>query len=384
MTLKELKTVAVIGAGDMGHGIAQVAAMAGYHVNLCDIKEEFVERGISRIYASLDKLCAKGKIDTERVNLIKNGGIGSYTVIEEAVRNAELIIEAVPERLDIKNSTLGRISAACKETAVIATNSSTMSITLLAKAVQRPENMVGMHYFNPAVLMKLVEVICGDETSEATMEFARAYAEHVGKTVVVARKDRPGFIANRIVAPVVVYNGLCVDLDRITPTDIDLSMMKLGQKMGPMELADYTGVDVTSFCQDYYHEHLSPEYGPSEAAKRLLAAKHFGKKSGQGYYVWGDCGRPTLDESLYTGRYDPKIPYFIQANEACKLFEEGVCSLEECDTAIRLGYNMCGPIDFIQGYSAEEITNTLNTVAEHFNKEIFRPTETIRTGAYKR
>lgn len=384
MELKNLKTVAVIGAGDMGHGIAQVALMAGYHVNLCDIKQEFVERGIARIYASLDKLCAKGKIDAARVAAIKSGAVSSFTEIEQAVADAELIIEAVPERLDIKNSTLARISAACKEDAVIATNSSTMSITLLAQAVRKPERMVGMHYFNPAVLMKLVEVICGDLTSEETMEFARSYAEHVGKTVVVARRDRPGFIANRIVAPVVVYNGLCVDRDGITPADIDLSMMKTGQKMGPMELADYTGVDVTSFCQDYYHEHLSPEYGPSEAAKRLLAEKHFGKKSGRGYYEWGQSGRPVLDESLYTGRYDPRIPNFIQANEACKLFEEGVCSLEECDTAIRLGYNMCGPIDYIQSYTPEEITAALNAAAEHFGKEIFRPTRTIVTGAYRR
>ena len=204
MELKNLKTVAVIGAGDMGHGIAQVALMAGAHVHLCDIKQEFVERGIARIYASLDKLCAKGKIDAARVAAIKSGAVSSFTEIEQAVADAGLIIEAVPERLDIKNSTLARISAACKEDAVIATNSSTMSITLLAQAVRKPERMVGMHYFNPAVLMKLVEVICGDLTSEETMEFARSYAEHVGKTVVVARRDRPGCIANRIVAPVVV------------------------------------------------------------------------------------------------------------------------------------------------------------------------------------
>ena len=119
--------------------------------------------------------------------------------------------------------------------------------------------------------MKLVEVIRGDATSDETTAFAKAYAEHAGKTVVVAQKDRPGFIANRIVAPVVVYNGRMVDRDGFTPADIDLSMMKNGQKMGPMELADFTGVDVTSFCQDYYHEHLSPEYEPSNAAKKLLA-----------------------------------------------------------------------------------------------------------------
>ena len=208
--------------------------------------------------------------------------------------------------------------------------------------------------------------------------------EHVGKTVVVAQKDRPGFIANRIVAPVVVYNGLMVDRDGFTPADIDLSMMKNGQKMGPMELADFTGVDVTSFCQDYYHEHLSPEYEPSNAAKKLLAEHKLGKKTGQGYYTWPEKGRPVIDESLYTGKYNPDIPNFIQANEACKLLEEGVCSLEECDTAMELGYNMEGPIHYIQRFEPQQIADALNAVADHFGKEIFRPVATITTGAYKR
>ena len=160
--------------------------------------------------------------------------------------------------------------------------------------------------------------------------------------------------------------------------------MKNGQKMGPMELADYTGIDVTSFCQDYYHEHLSPEYGPSNIAKTLMADGHLGKKTGSGYYSWPAKGRPTLDEKQYTGRYNPDIPNMLQANEACKLLEEGVCSLDECDTAIELGYNMVGPIRYIQRFTPEEVTRTLEEVAEHFGKEIFRPTNTIRRGAYQR
>ena len=175
-----------------------------------------------------------------------------------------------------------------------------------------------------------------------------------------------------------------VDRDGFTPADIDLSMMKNGQKMGPMELADFTGVDVTSFCQDYYHEHLSPEYELSNAAKKLLAEHKLGKKTGQGYYTWPEKGRPVIDESLYTGKYNPDIPNFIQANEACKLLEEGVCSLEECDTAMGLGYNMEGPIHYIQRFEPQQIADALNAVANHFGKEIFRPVATITTGAYKR
>ena len=384
MRLDELKTVAVIGAGDMGHGIAQCALMAGYHVNLCDIKIEYVKRGMNRIFASLDKLESKGKISSALVDRIKNGGISEYVSISEAVAEAELIIEAVPEIIAIKESTLNQISEACSDSAVIATNSSTMSITMLAENVKKPENMVGIHYFNPAVLMKLVEVICGDKTSDETTKFACDYAGKIGKTIVVARKDRPGFIANRIVAPVVVYNGLCLDQDGFTPEDIDLSMMKNGQKMGPMELADYTGVDVTSACQDYYHEHLSSEYEPSLYAKELIKKQEFGKKTGKGYYLWPEKGRPEIDKTKYTGRYNPDIPNIIQANEACKLYEEGVCTLEECDTAIVLGYNMQGPIDYIQKFEPEELTSILNNLSDRYHKEIFRPVATIVTGAYKR
>ena len=328
------------------------------------------------IYQSLDKFASKGKISEEAVAKIKESGITTYTSIAEAVKDAQFIVEAVPKRMDIKNSTLTQISAACSADAVISTNSSTMSITELSKAVEKPERFVGVHYFFPAVLMKLVEVIRGDATSDETTAFAKAYAEHAGKTVVVAQKDRPGFIANRIVAPVVVYNGRMADRDGFTPADIDLSMMKNGQKMGPMELADFTGVDVTSFCQDYYHEHLSPEYEPSTRQRSFLQSTS--------YYTWPEKGRPVSDESLYTGKYNPDIPNFIQANEACKLLEEGVCSLEECHTAMELGYNMEGPIHYIQRFEPQQIADALNAVADHFGKEIFRSAATITTGAYKR
>lgn len=328
------------------------------------------------IYQSLDKFASKGKISEEAVAKIKESGITTYTSIAEAVKDAQFIVEAAPKRMDIKNSTLAQISAACSPDAVISTNSSTMSITELSKAVEKPERFVGVHYFFPAVLMKLVEVIRGDATSDETTAFAKAYAEHAGKTVVVAQKDRPGFIANRIVAPVVVYNGRMADRDGFTPADIDLSMMKNGQKMGPMELADFTGVDVTSFCQDYYHEHLSPEYEPSTRQRSFLQSTS--------YYTWPEKGRPVSDESLYTGKYNPDIPNFIQANEACKLLEEGVCSLEECDTAMELGYNMEGPIHYIQRFEPQQIADALNAVADHFGKEIFRSAATITTGAYKR
>ena len=384
MKIGDLKKMAVIGAGDMGHGIAQVALMNGVEVNICDIKQEFVDRGIDRIFSSLDKLASKGKIGADEVEKIRGGMIRGFVSIPEAVKDCDFVMEVVPERMDIKLATLAAIDAAAPARAVIGSNTSTMSITKLATATKRADKVVGMHYFNPVVLMRLVEVIKGDETSEETCEFACDYVRKIGKTLIFARKDTPGFIANRIAAPVIVYNGLMLDREGFDPADIDLSMMKIGQKMGPMELADYSGVDVMSACQDYYHEHLDPEYAPSAAAKALLAAKHFGRKSGQGYYAWPEKGRPQLDESKYTGRYDPDIPFFIQANEACKLFEDGVCSLEDCDTAMVYGYNTQGPIDYIQKFEPAYIAEKLQAIADRFGYRIFRPTKTIAEGGYRR
>lgn len=383
MKIEQLHKIAVIGAGDMGHGIAQVGLMAGYEVNLCDIKQEFVDRGISRIYASLDKLASKGKVDPELVEKIKGGRLTGYISIAEAVKDVDFVMEVVPERMDIKLPTLAAIDAAAPAHAVIGTNTSTMSITKLAEATKRPHMVFGMHFFNPVVLMRLVEVIKGDKTSDETLKFACDYVNLLGKKLIVAQKDTPGFIANRIAAPVIVYNGLMVDVEHFAPADIDFSMMKIGQKMGPMELADYSGVDVMAACQDYYHEHLHPEYGSSEAAKALLAAKHFGAKSGQGYYTWPEKGRPVIDESKWTGKYDPNIPFFIQANEATKLYEDGVCSLEECDVAMEYGYNTAGPVAYIKQFEPEYVAQKLQEISDKFGKEIFKPTETIKTGAYR-
>lgn len=384
MKLEELKKIAVIGAGDMGHGIAQVGLMAGYEVNLCDIKQEFVDRGISRIYDSLDKLESKGKVDAGLVAAIKGGRLKGFISIAEAVKDVDFVMEVVPERFDIKTATLAAIDAAAPKHAVIGSNTSTMSITKLAAVTKRAGKVFGMHFFNPVVLMRLVEVIKGDETDEETLQFACDYVNKLKKTLIVARKDTPGFIANRIAAPVIVYNGLMLDVEHFDPADIDLSMLKTGQKMGPMELADYSGVDVMAACQDYYHENLHPEYGSSNAAKALLAAKSYGRKSGQGYYTWPEKGRPQLDESKYTGKYDSNIPFFIQANEACKLYESGVCSLEECDIAMEYGYNTQGPVKFIQAFEPEYVASKLQEVSDKFGYEIFKPTQTIITGAYKK
>ncbi len=383
MKLQDVKIVAVIGAGDMGHGIAQLAVMAGYEVHLCDIKDEFVQRGISRIYASMEKLVSKGRCPAEMLDKAKNGSLKPYTSIPEAVRNADFIIEVVAEKVAIKESVLREASEAARDDAVIATNTSTMSITMLSRFVRRPERFVGMHYFNPAVLMKLVEVINGDLTSEETSMFALDYARKVGKISVYAKKDTPGFIANRINYPAIIYNCACIEKDGIAPADIDASMMSKGLKMGPMELLDYTGIDITASCFEYYYEHLSREFAVPAAIANLLVNGKLGKKSGEGFYAWIEGARPVIEQEAISGNYNSDLFFFIQANEATKLYEEGVCSLEDCDNAMKFGYNTPGPIEYIRQYEPAAVAKALAEISEHFGIEVFKPTRTIATGAYK-
>ncbi len=383
MKVQDLKTVAVIGAGDMGHGIAQLAVMAGFDVNLCDIKDEFVQRGISRIYASMEKLVSKGRCASEMLQRAKDGALKPFTSIPEAVKDADFIIEVVAEKVNIKESVLRAASEAAREDAVIATNTSTMSITMLSRFVKKPERFIGTHYFNPAVLMKLVEVINGDATSEETSRFALDYAEKVGKISVYAKKDAPGFIANRINYPAIIYDCACIEKDGIAPEDIDASMMRQGLKMGPMELLDYTGIDITASCFEYYCEHLSKEFAVPGVLAKLLSEGKLGKKSGEGFYAWKDGARPTIEESAISGRYNSDLFFYIQANEATKLYEEGVCSLEDCDKAMKFGYNTPGPIEFIRQHAPEDVAKALSEISAHFGIEVFKPTQTIVSGAYR-
>lgn len=384
MKLEDMKVVTVIGAGDMGHGIAQLALMAGYEVHLSDLKEEVVQNGIAKIFASLEKLISKGRCAAEVLEGAKAGKIKGYTDTAEASRDADMVVEVVAENMNVKKIVLSAISDAVRPDAIIASNTSTMSITALSAFVSNPERFVGMHYFNPAVLMKLVEVIRGQHTSDETAELALAYVEKIGKISVYAKKDTPGFIANRINIPAVLYNGMCMDIDGVTAEDIDASMVQQGLKMGPMELLDYTGVDVICDCMAYYHAHLSEEYKASNAVRALVDEKKFGKKTGEGFYKWVDGKRPTIDPAAITGKYNTELYFLIEANEACKLLEEGVCSLEDCDKAMQLGYNTPGPIGFIQNMDPADVAEKLNRIADHFGCSVFKPVKTICEGAYKK
>ncbi len=383
MTVDDIKTVAVVGAGDMGHGIAEIALIAGYKVNLYDIKQEFVDRGQERIYQSLEKLVSKDKVPADRYEEIKSELLKKTLDLAEAVKDADLVTEAAPEVLDLKKQIFAEMDKAAPEHALLASNTSTMSITEIASATNRPEKVLGMHYFNPAVLMRLVEVIRGDQTSDETMQVGFDYVNKVKKVPVIVQKDVPGFIVNRVNAPAGVLVRSLVESGEVQPEELDAFVRSLGAPMGPCELTDYTGIDVGVNGSRYFAEKVHPDFAPMPHLVKMMEEGNLGKKTGKGYFDWSQ-GRPEIDLSKATDKFDPMDAVAVKVNEATKLIEMGVCSPEDVDLAlVNSGGNPVGPMSVAKDMEPADLAKRLEGLAEKYNKEIFKPTKMIREGGYR-
>jgi len=383
MNVDDIKTVAAIGAGDMGHGIAELALIAGYRVNLYDIKEEIVDRGEQRIMQSLEKLASKGKVPTEHVETIKNELLKKTTDLAAAVQDADLAIEAAPEVFELKKQVFSEMDKHAPQHALLASNTSTMSITEIATVTNRQDKVFGMHYFNPAVLMRLVEVIRGDKTSDETMQIGYDYVNKVKKVPVIVKKDVPGFIVNRVNAPAGALVGAIVESGEIEPEALDAFVRSLGAPMGPCELRDYTGVDVGVNGCRYYADCIHPDFAPAPHLVKMMEEGNLGKKTGKGYFDWSQ-GRPTIDLSKATDKFDPMDAVAVKVNEATKLIEMGVCSAEDVDLAlVNSSGNPVGPMSVAKDIEPEDLAKRLEGLAEKYNKEIFKPTKMIREGEYR-
>ena len=283
----EIKKVSVLGAGLMGHGIAQVSAqMAKYEVTIRDVKQEFLDKGMEMIRNSLQKFTQKQVISEQDMSDILRR-IHPTLDMKEAVEDANLIIEAVPEKLQIKKAVLAEADKYAKEDAIIASNTSSISITELASSTQRPEKFCGMHFFNPPQLMKLVEIIRGAKTSDETIDTIVAVSQKMGKETVVVKKDSAGFIVNRILVPALneafnlVWEGVA------EPEDIDKAIkLGLNWPMGPLTLVDYLGIDTTLAIAEVLQKELGPKYSPCPLLRQMTRAKLLGRKSGKGFYDW--------------------------------------------------------------------------------------------------
>jgi len=279
----EIKKLAVIGAGTMGHGIAQVAATAHYDVCLNDIKDEFLARAKSGIDGSLDRMLKKEKITAQEKEAILSR-ITFTTDIPKAVKDADLIIEAIPEILELKKEMFKKLDTLSKPEAILGTNTSQNSITEIASVVANPSRVVGTHFFNPPVMMKLVEVVKGLETSDSVVEQIRGFATNLGKEIVVC-KDSQGFISTRVLVALRLECYRILEEGIATKEDIDKTLkLALGHPMGQFELADFSGLDIeVPIC-----EGLAKVYGerfrPPQSLVHLVKAGRLGKKSGRGWY----------------------------------------------------------------------------------------------------
>ncbi|GMW02259.1 MAG: hypothetical protein AMXMBFR84_33950 [Candidatus Hydrogenedentota bacterium] len=383
MASHPIRTVAVIGAGDMGHGIAEVALIAGFRVHVQDMNQDAVDRGKSRIDQSLLKLREKGKVTPELFERIQRELIHTTTELKTAVADADLVIEAIPEVMSLKRQCFEQIDQYTPSHALLASNTSTMRITEIASATRRPEQVLGLHFFNPAVLMRLVEVIRGDSTGPEAIDSAYAFCQACGKIPVVVRKDVPGFIVNRVQAPSGVLLSCLADEGRIEPEGIDSVMRNLGMPMGPFELFDYTGLDINVNAMKYFAEAVHPDFSPGTVLSRMVDEGHLGKKTGRGFFDWTQ-GRPAIDLGKSAAGFDPLDLLAVNANEAAKLIEMDVCSAEDVDLAIVNGSgNTVGPMTLIRSIEPEELCNRLNGLSDRYGKEIFRPARLIREGGYR-
>ena len=380
MKVEDIKKIAVMGAGDMGHGIAEVALLAGYKVTMRDIEQRFVDRGLSRIKESLEKLLEKQKI-TEDNKKAMLANIETFVDIAESVTDADFVIEAVPEVMDLKKQVFQAIDAAAPRHAMLASNTSNMSVTEIASATKRPEQVVGMHFFNPAVLMKLVEVIKGEKTNEATMQLTYDLALKMNKVPVRVEKDSIGFVYNRINAPTAILLRHIVEKGIAAPEEIDAKMKKVGMPMGPYELMDYVGLDVAYHSTCYFADKLSRDYEPASWLKAKMDAGELGKKTGKGIYDWSK-GRPEIDLSRAKEDFDPTVLIAIQVNEATKLLEGGVVeSADEIDKAmINGGGAGFGPFQLAKGIGYDKLAKICDELAQKFSVKVFEPTETLKKG----
>jgi 3-hydroxybutyryl-CoA dehydrogenase len=277
------QTIGIIGAGTMGTGIAQVCALAGLSAVIMDVDEERVARGRSGIGSALEQLVKKAKLSAAD----RDTALGRLrgTTDYGALRDCDFVIEAATENEAVKLKILRQVDALAKDGAIVATNTSSISITKLGAALKRPARVVGLHFFNPVPLMALVEVVRGRQTDDTTVEAAAALAKHIGKTPVVV-KDSPGFVVNRLLCPMLNEAVLAYGEGIASAKDIDESM-KLGcnHPIGPLALADLIGLDVLLAVMEVFHrEFKDPKYRPAPLLKEMVAAGHLGRKSGRGFH----------------------------------------------------------------------------------------------------
>ena len=285
MDAQENPRIAVIGAGLMGSGIAQVAAQAGYEVALRDVDQAALTRGLDGIRASQDRMVAKGKL-SEQDAADALARIVTTTDLAEAASGAGLVVEAVFESIDVKREVFVQLDQVCGDDTVLATNTSAIPITSIAAVTGRPESVVGTHFFSPVPMMRLCELVRGFKTTDATLAAARTFAESIGKTCIVVNRDVAGFVTTRLIVALSMEAARLVESGVVSPEDLDVACrLGFGHAIGPLETADLTGIDImVNAARNIYADTQDEKFYPPESLARMVAAGDLGRKSGRGFY----------------------------------------------------------------------------------------------------
>jgi enoyl-CoA hydratase/3-hydroxyacyl-CoA dehydrogenase len=371
MNVDDVSRVAVLGAGNMGHGITEVVALAGYDVTMRDIEQELVDDGYESIKWSVEKLAEKDRLDEPPEAILDR--IDTEADLEAAVADADLVIEAAPEKMEIKKDVFTDLDAYTPDEAILASNTSSLSITDIAAVTDRPDQVVGMHFFNPPVKMDLVEVIYGDETSDETATAAYEFVEAIDKTPIYVRKDVNGFVVNSVLGPFGDEAGWMVSEDAASIKEVDAAMVhRRGYPMGPFELGDLTGIDIG------YHVRKEAGKDVPPVIEAQVEAEELGRKTGKGYYDYENGDGPTYEagqgEDVDTLRIESRI-----VNEAAKLIGNDVATADAIDTGMKLGAGFPeGPCRRADKTGLDTILEKLETLYEEYDHERYEPSDHLR------
>ncbi|THE66328.1 3-hydroxyacyl-CoA dehydrogenase [Salinadaptatus halalkaliphilus] len=371
MVRENIHQVTVLGSGSMGHGITEVAAMAGYDVTMRDIESDIVEEGYENIRWSLEKLADSDRLD-ESVDEIM-ARIETAVDLGESVADADIVIEAVPEEMALKQDVFDELDDHASEGAILASNTSSLSITDIASVTDRPADVVGLHFFNPPVKMELVEVIYGAETADETAERAYEFVEDIGKTPIYVRKDVHRFVVNNVLGPFVDESHWMVSRDEASIREIDAAMVhQRGYPMGPFELMDMTGLDVT------YHVRKAGDIEIPPLMEQRVENENYGRKTGKGHYDYENGDGPDYEEGDGEGFETLRIDAMI-VNAAAWLIGNDVATADAVDTGAKLGLGFPeGPCTFGDETGLETILETLEGLHEEYGDERYEPEPYLR------
>jgi enoyl-CoA hydratase / 3-hydroxyacyl-CoA dehydrogenase len=337
----EIENVTVLGSGTMGHGIAQIAAMAGFQVVLRDVENRFLDNAMEKIRWSLNKLVEKNKMTKDSFEQTLSR-IVPMIDIEESLKVADLVIEAVPEDLSLKRIVYSEVSSYADPRTIFASNTSTLPISEMADLTDRAGSFIGLHFFNPPQLMKLVEVIRGRKTDQSTVDKLMKFVQDLGKIPVLVRKDVAGFVVNRIFIPLVHEAVYCKERDGVTYEEIDAAMkFKLGFPMGIFELADYTGLDVINKATHEMSIRDDKVINPHALINKMFEQSKLGQKTGEGFYTYSTDKYKRIELTEEEARaFDPIALIAVASNNAAWLLSNEVCSRSDLEKALQLGMGL--------------------------------------------